>query len=454
MIRSIKYFLLISLLLSITIASTINGVGNYLLDEKVVQPYLDSQLIRLSAVIQILSHSAKSDIETKNAIINYLRAYQPITHQKFIFKAWDQSGNLIVDSQTTAIEKQALRSAMLGFSDRKIGQDTWRLYAAYDKKYGVHVVIGELYNIRRQLADDIARNNAYILLITYPIFGILVWLMIDYALASITRVANAISSRASTYLEPVSMVDIPKEIKPLVGELNQLFVRLKLAFERNKRFAADAAHELRTPLAALKTNLQVALKSSQESERQLAFQKVLESVDRSSHVVAQLLTLSRLGEEEGLSDIKPFNLHTLATEIIAYLAPNAIDKNVELELLPPPQSSIILGNEVSVGILIRNIVDNAIRYTPEDGSVQIEILSQPETLVFRVIDTGTGIPVELRERIFERFYRILGTNTSGSGLGLAIVSQIAKLHHAHITLSTPKSGIGLQFDVAFPRHHA
>lgn len=454
MIRSIKYFLLISLLLSITIASTINGVGNYLLDEKVVQPYLDSQLIRLSAVLQILSHSANTDLETKEAVINYLREYQPITHQKFIFQAWDDAGKLIITSRNHPEEHVVLKNVRFGFSDKKIGQDSWRIYAAYDKGRRVKVVIGELYNIRRQLADDIARNNAYILLITYPIFGILVWLMIDYALASISRVANAISNRASTYLEPVSMIDIPKEIKPLVAELNQLFIRLKLAFERNKRFAADAAHELRTPLAALKTNLQVALKTTQESERHTAFQKVLESVDRSSHVVAQLLTLSRLGEEEGLTDIKPFDLHTLAREIIAYLAPGAIEKNIDLELLPPPATSIIVGNEIAIGILIRNIVDNAIRYTPDDGAVQITVIDNPDNIVFRVTDTGTGIPIELRERIFERFFRILGTNTSGSGLGLAIVSQIAKLHHAEISLATPESSIGLQFDVAFPRHHA
>lgn len=453
MIRSIKYFLVISLLLSITIASTINGVGNYLLDEKVVQPYLDSQLIRLSAVIQILSHSANVDAETKNEVINYLREYQPITRQKFIFQSWDDHGKLVINSQSFN-ENIILKNVPFGFSDKRIGNDNWRIYATYDKARHIKVIIGELYNIRRQLADDIARNNAYILLITYPIFGIVVWLMIDYALASISRVADAISNRASTYLEPVSMMDIPKEIKPLVAELNQLFLRLKLAFERNKRFAADAAHELRTPLAALKTNLQVALKTANQEEKELAFKKVLESVDRSSHVVAQLLTLSRLGEEEGLTDIKPFDLHKLSTEIIAYLAPYAIEKDIELELLPPPKSTIILGNEISIGILIRNIVDNAIRYTPENGSIQIAIIDVTNSIIFRVIDTGTGVPQELRDRIFERFYRILGTKTSGSGLGLAIVNQIAKLHHAKISLKTPESGIGLQFDVAFPKHPA
>ena len=183
-----------------------------------------------------------------------------------------------------------------------------------------------------------------------------------------------ISNRASTFLNPVQLTEIPVEIKPLVAELNNLFIRLKLAFERNKRFAADAAHELRTPLAALKTNVQVALKADNEFDREKALQKVIESVDRSSHVVAQLLTLSRLGEEEALTDIKPIDLHKLATEMIAYLAPHALEKNIEIELSPPPPHPIILGNDTALGILIRNIVDNAIRYTPPQGEVKISII--------------------------------------------------------------------------------
>jgi len=279
-------------------------------------------------------------------------------------------------------------------------------------------------------------------------------MIIGLALRSITRVTSEISNRASTYLEPVAAENIPIEIKPLVVELNQLFIRLKLAFERNKRFAADAAHELRTPLAALKTHAQVALKSDNEDDRTKALQKVIESVNRSSHVVAQLLTLSRLGEEEALTDVKPLDLHKLATEIIAYLAPHALEKNIEIELSPSPRHAIVLGNDTALGILIRNVVDNAIRYTPENGAVNVSIMETSTQIILRVTDTGPGIPMELRERVFERFYRMLGTKASGSGLGLAIVTQITSLHHGTINLGAPSNGIGLQFDVAFPKYHA
>jgi two-component system sensor histidine kinase QseC len=274
-------------------------------------------------------------------------------------------------------------------------------------------------------------------------------MIIGLALRSITRVTNEISNRASTYLEPVDPENTPVEIKPLVEELNQLFIRLKLAFERNKRFAADAAHELRTPLAALKTQAQVALKAETESDRNTAMLKVLQGVDRSSHMVAQLLTLSRLGQEEALSDIKPVDLHKLAAEIIAYLVPIALEKQIEIELAPAPEDSIVSGNDITLGILIRNIVDNAIRYTPANGEVKVQLLNQNEKIIFRVTDSGPGIPAELRERVFERFFRILGASAPGSGLGLAIVSQIADLHSAQVSLGTPANGIGLQFDIIF-----
>jgi two-component system sensor histidine kinase QseC len=309
-----------------------------------------------------------------------------------------------------------------------------------------------LYDIRNKLADDITKSNAYILLLTYPLFGFSVWLIIGLALRSITRVTTEISSRASTYLEPVKAENIPIEIKPLVVELNQLFIRLKLAFERNKRFAADAAHELRTPLAALKTQAQVALKAETEADRDYALIKVLQGVDRSSHMVAQLLTLSRLGQEEALSDIKPVDLHKLAAEIIAYLVPVALEKSIEIELASPPTTTTIMGNDITLGILIRNIVDNAIRYTPMNGEVKVQLLRNTEQVILRVTDSGPGIPAEYRERVFERFFRILGATAPGSGLGLAIVAQIADLHGAKINLGSASHGTGLLFEVIFPRY--
>ena len=453
MIRSIRYFLLISLLLSITIASVINGIGNYILDEQVIQPFLDSQLIKISSLLDILGHATQSNESIKKEVLAYIKKPEISIGKNIVFQVWDQKGLLILHSNGPSLP--SLKNAEIGFSDITGPDGNWRVYATYDTQKRFKIIVGEVDNIRHDLADDIARSNAYILLVTYPLFALLVWAIVTLALRSITRVTTEISNRASTYLEPVQFTSIPNEIRPLVEELNQLFIRLKLAFERNKRFAGDAAHELRTPLAALKTHVQVALKTTLPEDRDSALEKIIESVDRSSHVVAQLLILSRLGDEETLSDIKPVDLYKLSLEIIAYLAPSALEKNIEIELAPAPAANpLVMGNDTAMGILIRNIVDNAIRYTPPQGAVKIVLLTTEKEAILRVTDTGPGIPIELRERVFERFYRILGTTAPGSGLGLAIVSQIAALHHAKIYLNTPPDGKGLQVDIAFPRYRA
>lgn len=450
MIRSIRQFLLISLLISITVASSLTAVGNYLLDKQVTQTYLDEQLVKVSSFIKVLNQTAKINENTRDKIAAYLDQTKASAKQELLFQVWDHDGKLLLQSPHDKTE--SLINAPLGFSDQQINKNNWRVYAAYDEPNQTKIIVAELYDIRNKLADDVTRNDAYTLLVTYPIFGILVWIIVGLALRSVTRVTREISNRASTYLEPVEATNIPVEIKPLVAELNQLFIRLKLAFERNKRFAADAAHELRTPLAALKTQAQVALKADNKNDRDSALQKVIQSVDRSSHMVAQLLTLSRLGQEEALNDIRPVDLHKLATEIIAYLVPLALERRIEIELAPPPPAAIILGNDTAIGILIRNIVDNAIRYTPQNGEINVEVLDQNNQIILRVTDSGPGIPAELRERVFERFFRVLGTtSTPGSGLGLAIVSQIADLHRAKVSLHTPPNRIGLQFDIAFPK---
>lgn len=452
MIRSIRRFLLISLLATITVASSVTAIGNYLLDKRIIQPYLDGELIRSLNFINKMS-----EFTNVNALISHkeIDAYLKTTTLKttaipnFIYQIWDQHGKLLLHSNNSAVI--SLKNTPVGFSDIELNDADWRVYTEIDPDTHHKIVVAELYEIRNLLADEITRNNAYILLLTYPFFGLLIWLIVGAALRSVTRVTNEISNRASTYLEPVDASLVPIEIKPMVTELNQLFIRLKLAFNRNKRFAGDAAHELRTPLAALKTQAQVALKMETEAERHNALLKVIQGVDRSTHVVAQLLTLSRLSQEETLNDVHPVDLHKLATEIIAFLVPVALEKNIDIELAPPPPEGMIMGNDTAIGILIRNVVDNAIRYTPPKGAVNISIINEDDLVIFRVTDTGPGIPLELRERVFERFYRILGTTAAGSGLGLAIVSQIAELHGAEISLGSPPNGIGLQFSVAFQK---
>ncbi len=200
---------------------------------------------------------------------------------------------------------------------------------------------------------------------TYPLSGLLIWFIIGRGLDSLRSVASEVSHRDPANLEPVNAAEVPMEIKPLVEELNKLFLRLHQALEREKRFAADAAHELRTPLAALRMQAQVARNATNEEERQTMMNNLIAAVDRSTHVVQQLLTLSRLTPEANtIDDILPMNLTRLTAEIIAQLAPSAFDKQIDIAL-EAPEETFIPGNITALSILVRNLIDNAIRYTPK-----------------------------------------------------------------------------------------
>lgn len=300
------------------------------------------------------------------------------------------------------------------------------------------------------LARRITQNDLYIMLLVLPLSGLLIWLIIGKGLNSIKVVTNEVAHRAPTRLEPVDIEAVPVEIKPLVDALNHLFLRLQEAFEREKRFAGDAAHELRTPLAALKTQTQVALKTADITEQRKILQRVVVGVDRCAHVVQQLLILSRLVPEASeLEDTTKFDLSKLAAEIIAQIGHIALEKDLDIELIAE-KSALIVGNPTAIGILIRNLVDNAIRYTPEGGAIDVLVENKPRGVLLAVIDNGPGIPEELHERVFERFYRILGHKSPGSGLGLAIVQQIAALHNAKVSIGAPDSGQGLKVEVFFP----
>lgn len=290
----------------------------------------------------------------------------------------------------------------------------------------------------------------YISLLTFPIAVFLIWIIIGKGLSSLRQVTQEVANRAPSHLEPVDLDTLPDEIRPVIDELNKLFYRLKEGFEREKRFAADAAHELRTPLAAIKTQTQVALNTDNLDEKNLALQKILVSVNRSAHTIQQLLTMSKLLSEKSIEHhFDRINLVKIAREILAMLAPAALEKNIELEFDCNLASVYFMGNSIAIGILIRNLVDNAIRYCPPEGHVVVHIQHFHSTLILEVCDDGPGIPAEVRSRVFERFYRVLGNKSPGSGLGLAIVQEIAHLHQAQIVLTSPKHGTGLIVRIIF-----
>ncbi|MBL7481061.1 ATP-binding protein [Legionella bononiensis] len=462
---SIRKFLLINLLLAITITTTLTAIGNYYLDQKDIQDHLDT----LMAISALSYQALLGDDLHQRPLIKIQDALETIPQKidayyqkrflndeppenyldKFNFQVWTNGGKLLLHSSTAP--KVPLTSEIDGFSDKKIADQNWRVFTTYNDKAGIRTVLAERYDTRNELGHRIAQDDLYIMLLTFPLSGLLIWIIIGRGLDSLDKVAEEVANRAPSHLEPVDLQEVPEEIKPVIDELNKLFYRLKEGFEREKRFAADAAHELRTPLAALKAQAQVALNSNDIEEKNQALQKLIASVNRSTHIVQQLLTMSRLvPEATSFHDEDEVNLSKLTREILAMLAPSAVEKQIELEFESDDNIPKIQGNPTALGILIRNLVDNAIRYCGENGRVIVRLIKQNNELVLEVGDNGPGIPPELQARVFERFFRVLGNKSPGSGLGLAIVQQICELHGGRVVLDSPKTGTGLIVKVYLP----
>lgn len=462
---SIRKFLLINLLLAITVTTTLTAIGNYYLDQKDIQDHLDT----LMAISALSYQALLGDDLHQRPLIKIQDALETIPQKidayyqkrfltdeppenyldKFNFQVWTNGGKLLLHSSTAP--KSPLTAETDGFSDKKIADQDWRVFTAYNDKAGIRTVLAERYDTRNELGRRIAQDDLYIMLLTFPLSGLLIWIIIGRGLDSLDKVAEEVANRAPTHLEPVDIQEIPEEIKPVIDELNKLFFRLKEGFEREKRFAADAAHELRTPLAALKAQAQVALNSSDIEEKNQALQKLIASVNRSTHIVQQLLTMSRLvPEATSVHDEDDVNLSKLTREILAMLAPSAVEKQIELEFEHDKKIPLIKGNPTALGILIRNLVDNAIRYSNENSQVIVKLMKRENELVLEVSDNGPGIPTELQSRVFERFFRVLGNKSPGSGLGLAIVQQICDLHGGRVTVASPAEGTGLIVSVFLP----
>lgn len=464
---SIRKFLLINLLLAITVTTTLTAIGNYYLDQKDIQEHLDT-LMAISALSyeallgDDLHRRPLSKIQDSLNLIpqkveSYYRKHL-ISEQaperyldKFNFQVWTNGGKLLLHS--SGAPKFPLTSESDGFSDKRIDHQNWRVFTTYNEKAGIRIVLAERYDTRNELGRRIAQDDLYIMLLTFPLSGLLIWIIIGRGLDSLDRVAQEVANRAPNHLEPVNIKEVPEEIKPVIDELNQLFFRLKQGFEREKRFAADAAHELRTPLAALKAQAQVALNTKDIEAKNIALQKLIASVNRSTHIVQQLLIMSKLVPESStINDLGEVNLAKLSQEVLAMLAPTAVEKHIELELEHDERQLLLFnGNPTAISILIRNLVDNAIRYSKENSRVLVKIYSQADGVVLEVCDDGPGIPVELQSRVFERFFRVLGNKSPGSGLGLAIVQQIAALHNGRVSLEPPSEGTGLIVKVIFPK---
>ncbi|QDX81314.1 hypothetical protein B9N43_08705 [Denitratisoma sp. DHT3] len=366
--------------------------------------------------------------------------------RKVAFQVWED-GHLRVHSR--AAPDAPLSPVAEGFSDARIGGAAWRVYSLRGVAPRQLIQVGEAHDARHAVASELARQLLKPLALALPLLVLALTLLIRSSLAPLSRLADSIGQRSPDRLDAIPLAGTPGELRPILERLNGLLGRIARSMEQERRFTADAAHELRTPLAAMRTHAQVAQASRDEDERRRALANVVAATDRATHLVEQLLTLARLDSGSRGAGLIDCELRACAAEAVARSAPQALARGIELVLEEGPPLPI-LGQPVLLSVLLRNLLDNAVRYSPPGSQVRVVLERGADGVAaLAVVDQGPGIPAEERAQVLDRFYRIAGSGESGSGLGLSIVARIAELHGARLALADGPAGRGLAVRVSF-----
>jgi len=361
-----------------------------------------------------------------------------------IVQVWDQNGIELYLSHPAPPPQRTAE----GFSTVVTPEGSWRVYTNVTGNYVVQV--SQHLSVRRRLAAHTALHTILPLVGLLPLLGVLMWIVVGRSLRPLNRVASEVSALQPQALQPLPEGGLPIEVRPLVGALNGLLKRLGESVRLQRSFIADAAHELRTPLTAVRLQTQLAERAATDHERAEAFARLKDGIERASRLVQQLLILARTEPDALERPYAPVGLRAVARQVIIEQAAIAEQKGVDLGLSEGAAVSVT-GNAEALHILVGNLVDNAIRYTPAGGTVDLSIAEEGSEVLLVVSDTGPGIPAEMRERVFDRFFRYEPNGGTGSGLGLSIVRDIAQRHGATVELGNAQPDKGLKVTVRFPK---
>ena len=335
-----------------------------------------------------------------------------------------------------------------GAQDMMLGGQMWHTFTLRDTALGHTVRVFEQANTRSDLVSGVASRIARPTLIALPVLALLVWLSIGWSLAPLRTLSSAIRARDINRLEPVDIGHVPTEVRPLVDAINLVLSRLGHSIERERAFTADAAHELKTPLAAIKVQAQVALAESNVALRQLAMQRVVQGVDRTARLAEQLLLLARLDVHEKMS-AAPLKLAVVARDALLANERNAQQKDIRVTLAADQQAEIY-AEPVLIGIMLDNLLDNAIKYGRAGGSLEVAVRQADNRVDLTVRDDGPGVAHSDLAHLTNRFFRATDTQASGSGLGLSIVARIAEHFDAGLRFGPGIGGRGLGIELSFP----
>ncbi len=422
------------------------GIAIYTITGHELDELYDGEMAQTAHVLLgIYSKQTFSNTATPQVTSSPFEGGENYEH-KLAFQIWSNQGSLLLRSENAPL--QAMASENNKFLTTTIFDNVVRTLAipSPDGKLIAHVA--QNLEIRHEAATDILELLVYVLILTFPV---LMWL-INRGILQNTRSLNSLSEeiarRTEHDLASIEAEHVPSEIQSIVNALNSLMSRVRGALKRERQFISDAAHELRTPLAGIKAHAQLAIKD--ESRRLSSLTRIIEGVDRTTRLANQLLTLSGVDAMNKLENAKPVELKNLLRTVVEDLSTGIEEKSIQLSN-QSACTQTINGNEDLLYILLRNLIDNAIRYAPVNSQITLQCAEADHALNFSVMDQGPGIAPEQRQRVFDRFYRDLENSSNGSGLGLAIAEKIARLHNAKIELEPGDNHLGLIAKVRFKR---
>jgi two-component system, OmpR family, sensor histidine kinase QseC len=335
-----------------------------------------------------------------------------------------------------------------GFKTVQIGGLAWRVFAAHGGESDVQVYVGERVSSRDSIVWAALRAMLWPMAVALPLLALAIWWAVRQGVMPLRRLGSTLAERQPQALHPVFVERAPSEMVPMIEALNGLFERTGALMESERRFTADAAHELRTPIAAIRAQAQVAIAESDAADRQHALRATLEGCDRATHLVEQLLTLSRL-ETGAATAASPVELGALVRQVVAELASQAIRKGQTIEV-DGLEACRIAGDATLVAVLVRNLVDNAVRYSAAGATTRVAVLAGGNQARLLVEDSGPGLDAPDMARLGERFFRVMGSGEAGSGLGWSIVRRIAAAQGATIRVNRSAALGGLAIEVEWP----
>ncbi len=353
---------------------------------------------------------------------------------RIFIQIWDKTGTQLYVSQDR-LEMPV--ESRLGFANVATASGEWRTFGVQSANQTVQ--IAQPMSVRRDLAVKLALSMLIPVGLLIPVLGLLAWFTVGQGLAPLLALTGELRRRGPESHAALAVGRYPVELSPMVDALKDLLRRLELALQSQRDFVADAAHELRTPLAVIGLQAQNVELAANDHDRSRALAELRAGIDRAVHLVQQLLTLARQEPGAGPRAQDPTGLAQIAREVVAEFAQIATDKGVDLGLLKD-DAVTVTGDSEGLRILMTNLVGNAIHYTPAGGRVDVSVSNASAGPVLEVLDTGPGIGEDERSRVFDRFYRTQGTGTAGSGLGLAIVKRIADAHGARVSLNAREDG--------------